>query len=56
MLSVSTAQLAIWPDHVRGALNALLRSALFAGIHSKKRKYVTGDGGNRISPAGNITM
>jgi hypothetical protein len=31
------AQLPIWPDAVRGGPNAILRSALFAGIQSKKR-------------------
>jgi hypothetical protein len=30
-------QLPSWPEPVRGGPNALLRSALFAGIHSKKR-------------------
>ena len=33
-------QLPIWPDPVRGGPNALLRSALFAGIHSKKRQVL----------------
>jgi hypothetical protein len=31
-------QLPLWPEPVRGGPNALLRSALFAGIHSKKRQ------------------
>jgi hypothetical protein len=31
-------QLPIWPEAVRGGPNAILRSALFAGIHSKKRQ------------------
>ena len=31
-------QLPIWPEIVRGGPNALLRSAFFAGIHSKKRQ------------------
>jgi hypothetical protein len=39
-------QLPLWPDLVRGAPNALLRSAFFAGIHSKKRKEL----GIRIKP------
>lgn len=39
-------QLPIWPEPVRGGPNALLRSALFAGIHSKKRKTL----GTRIKP------
>lgn len=29
-----------WPDAVRGGPNVLLRSALFAGIHSSKRKVL----------------
>jgi hypothetical protein len=33
-----TEQLPSWPEPVRGGPNALLRSALFAGIHSKKRR------------------
>ena len=33
-------QLPIWPEPVRGGPNALLRSALFAGIASKKRKVL----------------
>jgi TrfA protein len=31
-------QLPMWPEPVRGGPNPLLRSALFAAIHSKKRK------------------
>ncbi len=31
-------QLPMWPEVVRGGPNALLRSAFFAGIHSKKRQ------------------
>jgi TrfA protein len=31
-------QLPLWPEPVRGAPNASIRSALFAGIHSKDRK------------------
>ncbi len=31
-------QLPMWPEIVRGGPNALLRSAFFAGIHSKKRQ------------------
>jgi hypothetical protein len=34
------AQLPSWPEPVRGGPNALLRSALFAGIHSKKRQVL----------------
>ena len=33
-------QLPIWPDPVRGGPNALLRSALFAGILSKRRQVL----------------
>jgi hypothetical protein len=33
-------QLPIWPDSVRGGPNAILRSALFAGIQSKKRQVL----------------
>jgi len=33
-------QLPIWPDPLRGGPNALLRSAFFSGIHSKKRKVI----------------
>jgi hypothetical protein len=33
-------QLPMWPEPMRGAPNALLRSALFAAIHSKKRQQL----------------
>jgi len=33
-------QLPMWPVGVRGGPNAILRSALFAGIHSKKRATI----------------
>lgn len=33
-------QLPIWPEAVRGGPNAILRSALFAGIQSKKRQIL----------------
>ena len=36
-LQRSPSQLPIWPEAVRGGPNAILRSALFAGIQSKKR-------------------
>jgi hypothetical protein len=39
-------QLPFWPEPVRGGPNALLRSALFAGIHSKKRQVL----GTRSEP------
>ncbi len=39
-------QLPLWPEPKRGGPNALLRSAFFAGIHSKKRKHL----GIRIKP------
>jgi hypothetical protein len=41
------AQLPFWPEQARGGPNALLRSALFAGIHSKKRQVL----GTRPEPA-----
>ncbi len=37
-LQKTSAQLPIWPEAVRGGPNAILRSALFAGIQSKKRQ------------------
>jgi len=37
-LTAKIIQLPLWPEPVRGAPNAILRSALFAGIHSKKRQ------------------
>lgn len=40
------AQLPFWPEPVRRAPNTLLRSAFFAGIHSKKRREL----GFRIHP------
>jgi hypothetical protein len=46
MRRTSIEQLPIWPEPVRGAPNALLRSAFFAGIHSKKRRRL----GIEISP------
>jgi hypothetical protein len=39
-------QLPLWPEPVRGAPNAILRSALFAGIHSKTRQIL----GTRTKP------
>jgi hypothetical protein len=39
-LQTTPAQLPIWPEAVRGGPNAILRSALFAGIHSKKRQIL----------------
>ena len=38
--NAKAVQLPMWPDPVRGGPNALLRSALFAGIASKKRKQL----------------
>jgi TrfA protein len=38
LLPAKVYQLPLWPDPVRGGPNALLRSALFAGIHSKRRQ------------------
>lgn len=43
---VKIIQLPLWPEPVRGAPNAILRSALFAGIHSKKRQTL----GTRTKP------
>lgn len=40
-------QLPIWPDPVRGSPNSFVRSALFAAIHSKKRRELQGE---RSSP------
>ena len=39
-LKKATEQLPIWPEPVRGGPNALLRSAFFVGIHSKKRQIL----------------
>jgi len=39
-------QLPFWPEPVRGGPNAVLRSSLFAGIHSKKRETI----GNQTKP------
>jgi hypothetical protein len=39
-LTLNGQQLPIWPEAVRGGPNAILRSALFSGIHSKKRKVL----------------
>ena len=44
---LNTLQLPLWPEAVRGGPNALLRSAFFAGIHSKKRQVL---GINRATP------
>ena len=44
--SAKIIQLPLWPEPVRGAPNAILRSALFAGIHSKKRQIL----GTRTRP------
>ncbi len=45
-LQRSPSQLPIWPEAVRGGPNAILRSALFAGIQSKKRLVL----GTQIRP------
>jgi len=39
-------QLPMWPEPVRGGPNALIRSAFFAGIHSKKRQIL----GTQLKP------
>lgn len=36
-------QLPLWPEPVRGAPNAILRSALFAAIQGKGRRFVKGE-------------
>ncbi len=36
----------MWPEPVRGGPNALIRSAFFAGIHSKKRQIL----GTQLKP------
>ncbi len=46
------ARLPIWPDAVRGGPNALLRSAFFAGIHSKKRRVLGIQTGPDVEPEG----
>lgn len=48
------SQLPIWPDAVRGAPNALLRSAFFAGIHSKKRRTLGEQQSPDVEPEGTI--
>jgi hypothetical protein len=45
-------QLPIWPEPVRGGPNAILRSALFAGIHSKKRQTLGTSSGPDEEPKG----
>src|SRR5215469_2734524 len=44
--SAKIIRLPLWPEPVHGAPNALLRSAFFAAIHSKKRKEL----GTRLKP------
>lgn len=45
-------QLPIWPESVRGGPNAILRSALFSGIHSKKRQVLGTTSGPDKEPEG----
>jgi hypothetical protein len=45
-------QLPVWPEPVRGAPNAVLRSALFAAIHSKKRRKLGIQTSPEKEPAG----
>src|SRR4051794_40314994 len=45
-------QLPMWPEPVRGGPNAILRSALFAGIHSKKRQVLGTSSGPDREPEG----
>jgi len=47
-------QLPFWPEPVRGAPNTLLRSALFAAIHSKKRKELGVKASTQKAPEGVI--
>jgi len=45
-------QLPMWPEPTRGGPNALLRSAFFAGIHSKKRRRLGTQPGVDKEPEG----
>ena len=54
ILKQSQAKLPIWPDAVRGGPNALLRSAFFAGIHSKKRRVIGVQASPDLEPEGVI--
>lgn len=51
-LQRSPAQLPIWPEAVRGGPNAILRSALFAGIQSKRRQVLGTQGRPDQNPEG----
>lgn len=46
------AQLPIWPDRVRGGPNALLRTALFAGVPSRFRKILEHRPSAAVEPEG----
>ncbi len=46
------AQLPIWPDRVRGGPNALLRTALFAGVPSRFRKILEYRSSAAVEPEG----
>jgi hypothetical protein len=48
----NSTQLPIWPESVRGGPNALLRSAFFAGIHSKKRQTLGVQTRPEVEPEG----
>lgn len=47
-----SVQLPIWPDSVRGGPNALLRSALFAGVPSRFRKILEHRPSAAVEPEG----
>jgi hypothetical protein len=47
-----TVQLPIWPDRVRGGPNALLRTALFAGVPSRFRKILEHRASAAVEPEG----
>lgn len=48
----SGQQLPMWPEPMRGGPNTLLRSALFAAIHSSKRKQIGRKTSNDKEPVG----
>lgn len=50
----ATVQLPIWPDSVRGGPNALLRTALFAGVPSRFRKILEHRSSPAVEPEGVI--
>lgn len=48
----TSVQLPIWPDRVRGGPNALLRTALFAGVPSRYRKILEHRPSAAVEPEG----